>query len=109
MNITHSIVKNTAILSVGQLTSKPLFVIYVAALARYVGTEGIGQITTAQALCAMAFVFVNLGLDTLVIRDVAADRNQAALYMAAANWIKLILGSRGHHCPVSCGFGWLLT
>lgn len=92
MNITHSIVKNTAILSVGQLTSKPLFVIYVAALARYVGTEGIGQITTAQALCAMAFVFVNLGLDTLVIRDVAADRNQAALYMAAANWIKLILG-----------------
>lgn len=92
MNITRSIIKNTAILSFGQFITKPLFVIYVAALARYVKAEGIGQVTTAQALCAMVFVFVNLGLDTLVIRDVAANRNQAALCMASANWIKLILG-----------------
>lgn len=92
MNITRSIVKNMTILSFGQLISRPLFVIYVAALARHVHAEGIGQITTAQALCGMAFVFVNLGLDALVTRDVAADRSRTGLYMVAVNSVKCILG-----------------
>lgn len=92
MDTLRSVVRNTSILALGQIISKPLQVIYVAILARYVHEEGIGQITIAQAWCALAFVFVNQGLDTLVTRDVAADKSRSGSYLAAVSVIKLVLG-----------------
>ena len=91
----RSVARNTLALTVGQIISKGLGIVYFAALGRYVQATGLGQIATAQSLCAVAFVFVNLGLDMLTVRDVARNRGQAGPYFANTAILKVILGSIG--------------
>ena len=79
MGTIHRIFKNTTILALGQFITKPLQIIYIAALARYILAGGIGIITIALSISTMAFVFVNLGFSTLITRDVAIDRSHTAL------------------------------
>lgn len=92
MSTLRSVAKNTLFLTGSQVISKGLMVFYVAVLGRYVQATGLGQINTAQALCGVAFVLVNLGLDTLTVRDVARDRGQASRYFMNMAAIKLVLG-----------------
>ena len=55
--------------------------IYIAALARYVGADGIGKISTATALIGLMVLMLGPGLDPLLIRDVAADTDKASAYV----------------------------
>jgi O-antigen/teichoic acid export membrane protein len=84
--------RNTAYLAAAQLLSQISSAIYVAVLARYVLADGMGKLAIAQAATGIAFVFVNLGLDTLLVRDVAQDRTRANAYLSGAIWIKAGLG-----------------
>jgi O-antigen/teichoic acid export membrane protein len=80
--------RNTAYLTAAQLFSQLSSAIYVAVLARYILANGMGKLAIAQAATGIAFVFVNLGLDTLLVRDIAQDRTRTNAYLSGTLWIK---------------------
>jgi O-antigen/teichoic acid export membrane protein len=84
--------RNTAHLTGAQLFSQISSAVYVAVLARYILADGMGQIAIAQAATGIAFIFVTLGLDTLVIRDIARDPTQTDAYLTGSLWIRAGLG-----------------
>src|SRR3972149_6345183 len=86
------IVKNATLLLVANILARALSIIYIAMLARYVHAEGIGQISTATALTGMLMLVIAPGLNTLMIRDIAANRDQTALYIANVMLAKLLFG-----------------
>ncbi len=88
----HKIARNTTSLVLAQIASRGLGVVYVAALARYVGTEGIGKISTAVALSGLLVLVVGPGLNTLLVRDVALDRTRAGAYVSNMLFLKAVLG-----------------
>jgi len=91
MTNSRTVSKNTFVLLAGSVISNALRIVYIGVLARYVGAEGIGQISTATALVSLAILLVNFGLDRLVIRDIAGDETRAAKYVANVAFIRLLL------------------
>lgn len=85
------IVKNTSVLILAQIASRTLGIVYVAALARYVGAEGIGKISTATALNGLFVLVVGPGLNSLLVRDVAADDKKAATYVSNMLFLRCLL------------------
>ena len=88
----NRIAKNTSALILAQIASRALGIFYVAALARYVGTEGIGKISTATALNSLLVLVVGPGLNTLLVRDTATDGRKAGTYLANMIFLKGLLG-----------------
>ncbi|MBN1965309.1 MAG: oligosaccharide flippase family protein, partial [Anaerolineae bacterium] len=85
----YQIAKNTSVLAVAQITSRAFAILYVAALSRYVGTEGIGQISTATSLNAILLLIVGPGLTYLLVRDVASDKSKASTYVSSMLFLRL--------------------
>ena len=46
----YRIAKNVSVLAATQMASRVAAILYVAALARYIGSDGIGRISTATSL-----------------------------------------------------------
>jgi len=88
----NRIAKNASTLILGQIVSRALGIFYVAALARYVGAEGIGKISTATALNGLLVLVVGPGLDTLLVRDVAADEQRSRTYVSNMLILRGLLG-----------------
>ncbi|NJP06009.1 MAG: oligosaccharide flippase family protein [Chloroflexaceae bacterium] len=89
----QKIIKNTSSLAVGQFVGRVLTVIYVAALARYVGSEGIGQISIATTINGLLVLLVGPGLEVLLTRDVSADRDKSSMYLGNTLLMRLFLGA----------------
>jgi O-antigen/teichoic acid export membrane protein len=85
------IAKNAAILLLSEILMRGLSIFYIAALARYIGTRGIGQISTATALTGMLVLVIAPGLNTLLVRDVAADHDKVGAYVLHSLFIKFLL------------------
>lgn len=85
------IAKNAALLLLSEILTRGLSIFYIAALARYIGPRGIGQISTATALTGMLVLVIAPGLNTLLVRDVAADHDKAGGYIVHSLFIKLLL------------------
>lgn len=88
----HKVAKNTSVLFLAQMTSRAVGIFYIAALARYVGAEGVGMISTATVLNGLLVLVIAPGLDTLLVRDVAADRGRAGSYLSNVLMVRLLLG-----------------
>jgi O-antigen/teichoic acid export membrane protein len=88
----HKIAKNTSVLVVSQIATRVLSIFYAAALARYVGTEGVGKISTAIAVNSILVLMVVPGLKTLLVRDVAADARKADAYVSNMIFLRVLLG-----------------
>jgi len=59
--------------------------------ARYLGTEGFGILSFALAFTGIFGVFTNMGLGTLMVREVAKDKSLAEKYLGNITIIKSIL------------------
>lgn len=90
MKTASRVIKNTAILSLGQFVTLVLGMVFTALLSRHIGPQGYGQYTFAQSLVALLMVFVNLGFDTLTVRSVAQQREQASQYFVAIASMKTV-------------------
>lgn len=87
----QKIAKNTLVLVVAELAMRVLGIVYVASLARYVGTSGVGAISTATALTTIVAILIGPGLETLLVRDVARDRTQVGPYLSTMLFLKACL------------------
>lgn len=93
MNRTKTLAKNTTVLFISQI-SVYLFTFFTNLyLARYLGVEGFGIISFALALTGIFSIFIDLGLNTLTIREVARNKSKANDYISNIVAIRLLLST----------------
>ncbi len=93
MSTVQRIARNTSLLLVSQIISYLLSFFAVAYIARYLGAAGYGIISFAFAFATLFSVLADLGLQYLVVREVARDKSLASKYLANVNIMKIILGA----------------
>jgi O-antigen/teichoic acid export membrane protein len=91
MSGIRTIAKNTTALFAAEAVSQGLRFVYFAVLVRYIQDEGMGKLSTAQALAATLFILVSFGFEQLMVRDVAADRSRAPAYVSNVGFIRAVL------------------
>lgn len=70
---------NISALLVGQLSKLALQAVYFVVIARMLGADGYGAFAAGLALAALAAPFCSLGVNTLMIKNIARDDSDAAL------------------------------
>lgn len=91
VSTARSVVKNTGVLSLGQVVSLALGLVFTALLSRHIGPEGYGQYVFAHSVIAVLMLFVNLGFNGLAIRNVAQEKEQASKYFTNIVFVKILL------------------
>lgn len=80
----HLVLKNTAILMLGQLIGTPLSMLVVVVMARYLGPEYYGQIYIGQAMTTLGFLFVDWGQGSLLSGEIARDRSKGGVLLGTS-------------------------
>ena len=91
MNTIQRVTKNISVLFVSQMLSYILGFFTLVYTARYLGVEGFGTLSFALALTGIFAVTMDLGLSTLIIREVSRDKSITKDYVANITTIKILL------------------
>ncbi|MEL7669244.1 flippase [Methanobacterium sp.] len=91
MNTVQRIFKNTGLLLIAYLLSYVFAFLYTIYSARYLGVENFGILSFALAFTGIIGILSDLGLNTLVTREIARDKNIIKEYTGNIITIKLIL------------------
>lgn len=90
MNTVQRIAKNVGALTLMNIVSVALMLIITIFIARYLGDVIFGKYSFALAFTALFGVFIHLGLDILITRDVARDKSKASKYVGNITIIRAI-------------------
>jgi len=93
MNTIQRIVKNSGASLVTRIANPLSSFFLVLFIARYLGTSGLGQYSSAFALFYIFQAFASLGLSPLVTREVSQDRSKAKKYLVNASLLGFISSS----------------
>lgn len=91
MTTMKRIAKNTSSLFLAQILSYIIGFFTLAYSARYLGVENFGILSFALAFAGIFGVFSDLGLRTLVVREVARDKSLTEKYIGNSLSIKILL------------------
>ncbi|MFQ5963207.1 MAG: flippase [Candidatus Scalinduaceae bacterium] len=81
MKTERSIIRNTAFLSAGKSLGDLCTFFFLVYFARIFGTDILGKYAFAMSLGGLLTVLINLGLNTLMVREVSKDKDQNSKYM----------------------------
>lgn len=81
--------RNIAFKFIGEITSRLLMLLLYIYAARKLGNTGFGKYSFAYSFCALFMIFIDLGLNTLLVRDIAKQREKTANYVSNITMIKL--------------------
>jgi len=91
MNQIQKIAKNSIVLIIANVTSLLLFLVLSIFIARKLGALEFGKWSFAHAFAYMFAIITQFGLDMLIIRDVAANKNKLKDYFYNGLVIKTLL------------------
>jgi len=91
MNTVQRIAKNTSILFAAQIVAYILAFIYMIKIARYLGPDSFGIFSFVTALILIFGIFTDLGLSTLITREVSRDKSLEKIYLGNFIPIKFFL------------------
>ncbi len=91
MSTNKRIAKNTMILNAGHVVAKVINFVLILVITRMLTPDGFGVFSFAQAFVMMFMVLNNLGLNTLLVRDIAQNRSKAAEITHTALSVVLVL------------------
>lgn len=91
MNVPQRIAKNVSLLFLSQMVGYVLGFFTLMYSARYLGVEGFGILSFALAFTGIFTVLMDLGLNTLTIREVARNKSLVHEYLSNIILIKLLL------------------
>ncbi|HCC23706.1 TPA: hypothetical protein DF272_06055 [Candidatus Falkowbacteria bacterium] len=87
-----TVAQNTSYLTFSYIAQKLLSFVYFVLIARFLGVEDLGKYTFALSFTTMFAVFIDLGLTSALIREIAKYTEKAKDYISAIIGVKLILG-----------------
>ena len=91
MGQLQTIAKNSSVLLISQVISYVLTFFSTIYIARYLGTDGFGILSFALAFTGMVSIFADMGLNTLVVREVARNKSTTDQFLTNVLVIKTIL------------------
>ncbi len=91
MNTIQRITKNVGVLFISQMFSYVFGFFTLAYSARYLGVDGFGTLSLAIAFTGIFSVVMDLGLNTLTIREVARDKSLQKEFVSNITLIKILL------------------
>jgi len=91
MELTTRIVKNTTIFFIAQVMSYLLVFLYTIYIVRYLGPNNFGILTFGISVISILGIFTDLGLNTLMTREIARDKSKNLEYFSNFITIKLVL------------------
>ncbi|KKT75456.1 MAG: lipopolysaccharide O-side chain biosynthesis protein [Candidatus Peregrinibacteria bacterium GW2011_GWA2_44_7] len=91
MGAARRIYKNTLYLGVAEIVSKVLQFVIMLYAARILDKEYFGRFSFALSLSLIAIVLADLGINTLLVREISRNRNLASKYFFNAFSIKVLL------------------
>ncbi|ADZ09539.1 polysaccharide biosynthesis protein [Methanobacterium lacus] len=89
MSSVQRLAKNTTLLFVSQMISYILGFFITMYSARYLGTAGFGVLSTALSLAYIFAVFTDLGLSTIITREVSRDKSLQTKYFTNTTILRL--------------------
>ncbi|MBU0614002.1 flippase [Patescibacteria group bacterium] len=90
--------KNTMYLTVASVLQKAIAFLYFALIARYVGVEQTGAYFLALAIVTVVAVFEDIGITSVVIREVSKHQEDAK------KWTQAVLGIKVFTIPLTVIF-----
>jgi O-antigen/teichoic acid export membrane protein len=91
MNVVKRISRNASMLLISQCVNLVLGFIYVVYIARYLGAEQYGILAFAFALAGIFAIVADLGVGTLLVREIARHKTAANAYFSNVLVLKLLL------------------
>lgn len=91
MSTVQRLAKNTSLLMFSQISSFIIAFIYTVYMARYLGVEDFGLLSFALALISIIGIFADLGLNTLMTRELSRDKFLTRKYVNNIFSVKLVL------------------
>lgn len=93
MELSRTVLKNTLWLVSAQAMTSALAFAQAVLLVRYLGRESYGVWSVTMAWPAVLFVLTDLGLNSYILREVAADRERLGFYLVNGLLIKAALAA----------------
>jgi O-antigen/teichoic acid export membrane protein len=91
MNTIQRIAKNIGVLFGAQVIGYILAFLYTIYIARFLGADGFGILSFALSFTAIIGILADLGLSTLLVRELARDKSLTKKYIGNITLMKLIL------------------
>jgi O-antigen/teichoic acid export membrane protein len=91
MSSVQRIARNTTLLLLSSVIGFVLGFFFTVYVARYLGAQGFGVLSFALAFTAIFAVLTDLGLTTLMIREIARDKTLARKYLSNIVVLKVVL------------------
>jgi O-antigen/teichoic acid export membrane protein len=91
MSTVHRIAKNTSMLLIAQIVTYLLSFFTTMYMARYLGAENFGILSLALSITAIFGIVVDMGLSTLLIREVARNTSLLNKYIFNVFVMKIFL------------------
>lgn len=100
----HSLAQNAVSIFVGQISTWLITAATFAVLPRYLGANDVGVFFIGGTFAALAGTVAGLGITTLLIREIARDRERGAALTGTAIWLTVGLGIIGGTIAVAAAF-----
>ena len=91
MDHKKTIVKNTAILFISDIFCQVISFFLIIIIAKYLGDVGLGKYSFAYALVGIFVIFANMGLNTLMVKEISRDKTKTSKYLNNIITLKLVL------------------
>jgi O-antigen/teichoic acid export membrane protein len=91
MNTHRRIAKNTVIITISSVVTLFLSFFFTAAFARYLGVGAYGLFAFAASFVGLFGLFFDLGLNTLIVREVARYKEKLSFYFGNTFIIEIIV------------------
>lgn len=83
--------KNSLVMLMAEFINKLIMFSLTIIIARYLGAEGYGQFAFAMNFSSLFFIFSDLGVSTLAVKEIARNHNIAKKYLDNIAALKLFL------------------
>jgi O-antigen/teichoic acid export membrane protein len=91
MSTIQKIAKNTSVMFIAQIMTYGLGFFITMYTAQYLGAEGFGILSLALSITAIFGIIGDMGLGTLMVREIARDKTTSNKYISNIALIKVIL------------------
>lgn len=99
-----SVARNTAIMLIGSIGQKIVSLVYFAFLVRQLTQGETGDYTAALAFSTLFVVFVDLGMNNILIRNAAQDKESSSYLTSQILCIKIFTGILAYAALMTTGF-----
>lgn len=89
--MSQSIAKNTAFITIAYIGQKIISFVYFTLIARQIGATSTGKYFFALSFTTIFVVFIDLGLNQVLIREAARFKDKAQNYFSTVLWAKFFL------------------